>query len=302
MIAPPRIPARVSTVRRQFDARAARFGASAVLTREIARRLLERLQYVRLVPNRVLDVGCGMGETRVAIRSLYPRAEWIGVDISERMLRASEALETRRLPSWLGGASPLRVMGDGGNLPIAGDSVDLLFSNLMLHWHPEPHSVFPEWKRVLKTDGLLMFTCFGPDTLKELRQATSVLPRVRAMPFVDMHDFGDMMVAAGFATPVMDAETITMTYSSPHDLLRDVRVLGGNPRDDRSDTLPSGQQARAVLRALEAQRRDDGQIRLTFEVAYGHAWKPQPKAAGTTAITVESVRAQLVSRNRAKSA
>lgn len=298
MLAPPRIPARVTTVRLQFDARAARFESNAVLPREIARRMLERLQYVRLAPRRILDVGCGLGESRAPLESQYPKGEWIGVDISERMLLAAKADKfSKRASRWLR-APGHRVAGNGGQLPIAADSVDLLFSNLMLHWHPEPHTVFPEWKRVLRVDGLLMFSCFGPDTLKELRAAAAtVWPGVRAMPFVDMHDFGDMMVAAGFGTPVMDAETITLTYATPRDLLRDVRALGGNPRDDRLQTLPSGRQARDLLAALEAQRGNDGRIRLTFEVAYGHAWKPQPRSTGTS-ISVESVRAQLAIRNR----
>jgi malonyl-CoA O-methyltransferase len=228
----------------------------------------------------------------------YPRADWIGLDISERMLKAAAADRIRtRAGRWLHGASSHRVAGDGGRLPIADDSVELVFSNLMLHWHPEPHTVFPEWKRVLKTDGLLMFSCFGPDTLKELRAAAArALPHLRAMPFVDMHDFGDMMVASGFATPVMDAEVITLTYASPQDLLREVRALGGNPRDDRARSLPSGRQARQMLNALDAQRGEDGRIRLTFEVAYGHAWKPKPSSRGVTAITVETLRAELVSR------
>ena len=301
MLAPPRIPARVQTVRRQFDARAARFSASAVLVREVARRLLERLQYMRLVPQRILDVGCGLGETRQPLGARYPRAEWTGVDISERMLRgADEDALAHRARRWLRGAATHRIVGDGGELPIANDCIDLLFSNLMLHWHPEPHTVFPEWKRVLKVDGLLMFSCFGPDTLKELRAAARVLPGARAMPFVDMHDFGDMMVAAGFSTPVMDAEVMTLTYGSPQQLLQDVRALGGNPRDDRAQTLASGQQARNLLGALEAQRGDDGRIQLTFEVAYGHAWKPQPRSAGsgaTATISVESLQAQLASRS-----
>ncbi len=301
MFAPPRIPARVATVRRQFDARAARFGASAALPREISRRLIERLQYIRLVPQRILDVGCGAAETRASLLVQYPRADWIGIDISECMLSAArpDGLRTRAR-RWVRGASWHRVAGDGGQLPIADDSVDLVFSNLMLHWHPEPHTVFPEWKRVLKTDGLLMFSCFGPDTLKELRVAARVLPNVRAMPFIDMHDFGDMMVASGFATPVMDAELITLTYSSPQDLLREVRALGGNPRDDRAQSLPSGRQARQMLSALDSQRGEDGRIRLTFEVAYGHAWKPQPRSSGVTSITVEAVRAELADRRRGK--
>ena len=297
MLAPPRIPARVATVRRQFDARAARFAASAALPREIARRMVERLQYIRLQPHRILDVGCGAAETRAPLSAQYPRADWIGVDVSERMLRSSQV--TGRVMRWLRRPLALKLVGDAGQLPIAHDSVDLVFSNLMLHWHPEPHIVFPEWKRVLTIDGLLMFSCFGPDTLKELRVAASAaLSDPRPMPFVDMHDFGDMMVASGFAAPVMDAEVITLTYASPQDLLREVRALGGNPRDDRAQSLPSSRQARALLSALEAQRGDDGRIRLTFEVAYGHAWKPQPKSAGITTVSVESVRAQLASRRR----
>ncbi len=299
MVAPPRVPARVTTVRRQFDARAARFSASAALPREIAQRLIERLQYIRLAPRRILDVGCGTAETCRLLLARYPRASWIGLDISERMIGVGDrdAISTR-VGRWLRGTSAHRVVGDGGRLPIAGDSVELVFSNLMLHWHPEPHTVFPEWKRVLKTDGLLMFSCFGPDTLKELRVAAINLPDARPMPFIDMHDFGDMMVASGFATPVMDAELITLTYASPQELLREVRALGGNPRDDRARFLPSGRQAREMLHALDAQRGDDGRIRLTFEVAYGHAWKPQPIAGRTAAITVEAVRAELASRNR----
>lgn len=299
MVAPPRIPASVATVRQQFDRRAPRFAASGALPREVGRRLSERLQYIRLAPQRILDVGCGSAETRAPLLAQYPRADWIGLDISERMLKAAKAEGARALAKrWLRGASSYRIVGDGGQLPIGDNSVDLVFSNLMLHWHPQPHTVFPEWKRVLRTDGLLMFSCFGPDTLKELRAAAAALPNARPMPFVDMHDFGDMMVASGFATPVMDAEAITLTYASPQDLLREVRALGGNPRDDRAQWLPSTAQARALLRALEAQRGGDGRIRLTFEVAYGHAWKPQPKSPGVVTLTVESVRAQLANRRQ----
>ena len=299
MVSPPRIPATVATVRHQFDIRAARFSASAALPREIARRLIERLQYIRLDPRSILDVGCGASETRALLRQQYPRATWIGLDISERMLTSAPAEgRAARASRWLRGEALYRVAGDAGQLPIAADSVDLVFSNLMLHWHPQPHTVFPEWKRVLRNDGLLMFSCFGPDTLKELRAAAAAaMPNARPMPFVDMHDFGDMMVASGFATPVMDAEVITLTYASAQDLIREVRALGGNPRDDRPPSLPSGRQARHMLHALAEQRGEDGRIRLTFEVAYGHAWKPEPKREGVTEISLESVRAQLARRH-----
>lgn len=302
MIAPPRMSARVSTVRRQFNLRAPKFAASAWLVREVEQRIFERLSYIRLAPDRILDVGCGSGAAQAAFAKLYPRAHWIGVDVSERMLRESISTSSpkslaSRLRSGLRG-SPACAVADAGQLPIASDSIDLLFSNLMLHWHPEPHLVFPEWKRVMKVDGVLMFSCFGPDTLKELRAAAlQALPDARPMPFIDMHDFGDMMVAAGFSTPVMDSETLTLTYGSAQDLLREVRALGGNPRDDRKPALPSGRQAHRLLELLESSRADDGRIRLTFEIAYGHAWKPQPKSDAAT-ISVDAVRAQLAGRNR----
>jgi malonyl-CoA O-methyltransferase len=201
----------------------------------------------------------------------------------------------------LRGSTGGKVAGDGGQLPIADGTIDLVFSNLMLHWHPAPHTVFPEWKRVMKVDGLLLFSCFGPDTLKELRAAAAAaLPHARPMPFIDMHDFGDMMVASGLATPVMDTEVITATYASPLALLREVRALGANPRDDRAQHLPSGRQARDLLSALEAQRTGDGRIALTFEVAYGHAWKAQAKPAGAARVSVDAVRAELASRKRAR--
>ena len=293
MVAPPRVPASVATVRRQFDLRADRFATSAILPREIARRMIERLQYIRLQPQQILDVGCGSGESRSALNALYPRARWIGVDVSERMLQGSPLSRLR----WWRRAAAHKVAADGGRLPIADGSIDFVFSNLMLHWHPAPHTVFPEWKRVMKVDGLLMFSCFGPDTLKELSTAaTAALPHARPMPFIDMHDFGDMMVASGLATPVMDSEIITLTYPSAQSLLAEVRSLGGNPRSDRAHRLPSSRQVRDLLCALEAQRASDGRIALTFEVAYGHAWKTRAALAGVATVSVDAVRAELASK------
>jgi malonyl-CoA O-methyltransferase len=295
-----RVPTRVATVQRQFDARAVRFADHAALPTEIARRMLERLDYIRLAPARVLDVGCGAGGTRPVLAARYPHADWVGIDVSERMLRAGPTPLSpgARVRRWFGGRRDLRVVGDGGRLPLADDSVDLVLSNLMLHWHPQPHQVLPEWKRVLRVDGLLMFSCFGPDTLKELRAAAlEALPQARPMPFVDMHDFGDMMVASGFETPVMDVEVLTLTFPTAESLLAEARALGGNPRSDRWPALPSTRQARTLLSTLEARRGADGRIPLTFEIAYGHAWKPRPKVEGV-GIPLDVVRAELAGRRR----
>jgi malonyl-CoA O-methyltransferase len=300
MMAPPRTPARLSTVRQQFDQRAARFVRHDALLREIERRMMERLDLVRLRPQRVLDVGCGAGASRGLFARRYPGVQWLGIDISEAMLRQAAAGWATRLQwpgRWRRGD---KVCADAARLPLADNAVDLVHSNLMLHWHPQPHTVLPECKRVLRSDGLLTFSCFGPDTLQELRAACSkVSPQFRPMPFVDMHDFGDMLVAGGFAAPVMDTEMLTLTYATPRALIAEVAALGGNPRDDRSRGLPSTRQARNLLAALGAQRDANGRVSLTFEVTYGHAWKPATaEATGSVSIGLDTVRSELAKRRR----
>jgi malonyl-CoA O-methyltransferase len=295
IIDPPRIAARVDTVRRQFDRRAARFDRHAAIVDEVGRRLIERLQVIRIEPRCIVDVGCGTGRSREALLARYARASWLGVDLSAAMLAMASGCRSllSRLLAWRSQRAAF-VCADAASLPLADDTADLLLSNLMLHWHPQPHTVFPEWLRVLRIDGLLLFSCFGPDTLRELRQAYSQAGiAARPMPFVDMHDFGDMMVAAGFATPVMDAETIRLTYAEPLALLREVAALGGNPRDDRAHGLVGGRRARALLGALNEMRDPQGRIALSFEIAYGHAWKPQPRIRGQATVSVADLRAQL---------
>jgi malonyl-CoA O-methyltransferase len=294
VVDPPRLPARTDTVRRQFDRRAARFAQHDFVVREVGRRLIERLQLIRLAPQRIADVGCGAGGTRAALLERYPAARWLGLDISPAMLaRAAPRPVLSRLLPWRAPRWHV-ACAEAAALPLAEGSIDLLLSNLMLHWHPQPHTVFPEWLRVLRVDGLLLFSCFGPDTLKELRRACAAAGiAARPLPFVDMHDFGDMMVAAGFATPVMDAETIRLTYASPQALLREAAALGGNPRDDRAPGLVGGRRARALHAALRETADADGRIALTFEVAYGHAWKPQPRVRGQSTVALDELRAQL---------
>jgi malonyl-CoA O-methyltransferase len=293
IVDPPRMPARVATVRAQFDRRARRFSAHDAVVREVDRRLQERLDVIRLAPERIVDVGCGAGASAAPLLQRYAQVQWFGADLSRVMLQ-----QMRTPPRRFWQAPRVhRLVAEGAALPLPEASVDLVYSNLMLHWHPAPHTVFPEWLRVLKVDGLLLFSCFGPDTLKELRAAfAEAQPAARPLPFVDMHDFGDMMVAAGFATPVMDVETLRLTYPSPQALLREIAALGGNPRDDRPRTLPSSRAARALHAALARRADADGRIALTFEIAYGHAWKPAPRTPGTTSISVDALRASLPKR------
>jgi len=287
---PSRLSAPIDLPRvRELFARPERIAPSDFLRREIAERMHERLSLVKLIPKQVLDAGCGAGADLGLLQKTYPAAQILGLDGAGAMARAARGpastggalnqLLTRLMPAKAG----VDVLcGDYGNLPLGPNSVDLLWSNLALHWHPLPDRVFAEWRRVLRVEGLLMFSCFGPDTFIELRNAFAALDAYpHTLPFVDMHDFGDQLAAAGFSTPVMDMERITVTYDTPQALLADVRALGGNPLESRRRGLIGRAAWQRMLDALEAQRRPDGKLNLTFEVIYGHAFRPAPRTTAS---------------------
>ena len=281
-------------VRRVFS-HPTRVAESDFLRREIAQRMHERLALIKIQPRQVLDAGCGEGADLPLLQQYYTDAQVLGIDASPAMLdiarkRQADAsssmqrLLSKLLPASLAaqarGASVL--CADFAQLPLAPNSADLVWSNLALHWHPQPDRVFAEWRRVLRVDGLLMFSCFGPDTFKEIRAAFAEADSTpHALPFVDMHDFGDMLVNAGFSTPVMDMEVITVTYSSVEKLLADVRAWGGNPLADRQKGLTGRHAWKRMRDALEGKRRSDGKIPLTFEIIYGHAFRPVPKTTSS---------------------
>lgn len=285
---------------RQLFSSPDRIADSAFLRREISGRMLERLALVKVSPQRVLDAGCGDGADLPVLQRHFPDAVLYGLDASFAMLaearnRQVQAVRSlnRMLKKWLPvkrdgaqGAEALLACADFARLPLQSDSMDVIWSNLALHWHPQPDRVFEEWRRALRIDGLLMFSCFGPDTFKELRAAFSGVDQAaHALPFVDMHDFGDMLVHAGFSTPVMDMENLTVTYETPEKLIADVRAWGGNPLSGRRAGLMGAHAWKQVMQALEKKRRSDGRIGLTYEIVYGHAFRPISKtAAGGEAV------------------
>jgi malonyl-CoA O-methyltransferase len=292
---PSRMSAPIDLARvRSLFARPAAIAPSDFLRREIAQRMHERLQLIKIAPKHVLDAGCGAGADLALLQKTYPAAQILGIDAAPAMAAAAKAPApaTRSLNQMLSRLLPSRagvdiVCGDFGSLPFAANAFDLLWSNLALHWHPQPDRVFAEWRRALRVDGLLMFSNFGPDTFAELRTAFAALGDApHTLPFVDMHDFGDQLVAAGFSTPVMDMERITVTYETVASLLADVRALGGNPLGTRRRGLIGRAAWQRMLDAFEAQRRPDGKLGLSFEVMYGHAFLPAPRttAAGESIV------------------
>ncbi|MFO1395910.1 MAG: malonyl-ACP O-methyltransferase BioC [Burkholderiales bacterium] len=273
-------------VRRAFARAAATYDTAAVLQREVGARMQARLDYVKLVPAAILDAGCGTGEAIGELRVRYPAARVTALDLALPMVaharereRGGRTVLRRLLPAALTGGRPSQfVCGDVNALPFAGVAFDLVWSNLALQWVNDLPRALAEFRRVLKVGGLLTFTTFGPDTLREVRRAFA---RVDAFThtsrFADMHDVGDMLVQAGFADPVMDMETLTVTYADPESLLRELKSLGAtNATRGRAHGLMGRHRWQRMLRALDAMRAE-GRIPATFEVVYGHAWKGEAK-------------------------
>jgi len=250
--------------RRRFERAAAAYLAAARLETEVGTRMLERLDYVRIAPARILDAGSGPAPQAAALGRRYPGAQLLAVDFSLPMLRQARAM------GWLarlrGARRPAAICASLERLPFAAGSVQLLWSNMALHWVQDPRAALAEFQRVLAPEGLLMFSTLGPDTLKELR---AVAGKGRVHSFADMHDLGDWLVAAGFSAPVMDMETLTLEYRDVPALLSELRASGQtSARADR----PRGLAGKGLLASLAPAGS-----RATCEVVYGHAWKGVPR-------------------------
>jgi malonyl-CoA O-methyltransferase len=265
-------------VRRNFSRAAAGYDAVAVLQREIASRMLERLDYVKIEPVRVLDLGCGTGASLTALGERYPKAQVLGADVSEVMLNVGRGQRSRLrwLLPFLRGNKASLLAADAQALPLPPESVGMIWSNLMLHWLEEPRPALREMHRALDVGGLLMFSTFGPDTLKELR-ASFTDGYEHTQRFADMHDYGDMLLECGFSDPVMDAEVLTMTYSSLDDLFRDLRQGGAACAMQARRHGLMGRSSWSAACARDKALMREGRLPATFEVVYGHAWKSPPR-------------------------
>ncbi len=251
----PRVDPRAA--RRRFERAAATYAAASRLEQEIGDRMLERLDYMRLAPRRILDAASGPGREAAKLQARYRDAELIRLDFSPAMLRQGRRRLFERRKA---------VCADLACLPFKPATFDFLWCNMALHWAPDPLAWLRELARVAAPEGLVMFSTLGPDSLKELRAASGA---ARVHEFVDMHDLGDMLVEAGFSAPVMDMEMITLAYPEGGALLRDLKASGQtNSRADRGRGL-----ARRTLRSLAGRLG----AAASFEVVYGHAWKGVPR-------------------------
>lgn len=254
-------------IRHAFSRAAASYEAHAVLQAEVGRRLREQLDERDFSPQRVLDVGCGPGIGASALRERWPQAQIIALDLALPMLQ----LAARRDEA----ASPSCVAGDAQALPLAATSVDLVHANLCLQWCDDPGLALAEFRRVLRPEGVLLFSTFGPDTLHELRSAfAAVDAQPHVSRFIDMHDIGDGLLASGFRDPVMEREDFVLTYGDLRSLMRELRAIGATNADaQRARTLMGKAHLARVSAAYEDFRRD-GVLPATWEVIYAHALAP----------------------------
>jgi malonyl-CoA O-methyltransferase len=253
--------------RRAFD-RALRFESACFIHDEARTRLLERLELVRLAPTVAVDLGCATGRVAAALAARYSAARVLGIDSSRRMLQraAAAAGEEVRL-----------VAGDATALPLRAASVELVFANLVLPWC-RPERVFAEVARVLTDGGALMFATLGPDSLQEVRAAfAAVDERIHVHAAFDMHDLGDLVMAAGLAEPVLDVDRIEVTYADVAGLVRDLRAVGAiNVAGARRRTLTGRRRWGRFVERLP--RGPDGRLKVTVELILGHAWGRGPVA------------------------
>jgi malonyl-CoA O-methyltransferase len=271
--------------RRAFD-RARDFDAACFVHDEARARLLGRLDLLRVDPKLVVDVGCATGRGANALAARYPAAQVLAVDSSFAMLRAAAA-----------NAAPFVAVlgGDADALPMRAQCADLVLASLVLPWC-RPERVFAEAARVLVEGGALLFATLGPDSLREVREAfATVDQRIHVHAAFDMHDIGDLAMAAGLAEPVLDVDRLEVTYADVAGLARDLRAAGAvNVALGRRRSLTGRRRWGRFVERLP--RRPDGRLAMTVELILGQAWGRGPRdrrpaeAPGETRVPVAEIR------------
>jgi len=269
--------------RASFGRAADTYDAAAILQKQVREEMLNRLDLVKLTPHTILDAGCGTGLGSHALQKKYGAAQVVSLDFAYPMLQKTRKTYTNVgllhvLKSLVGLAKQNLVCADIEALPLANASVGMVWSNLAIQWCNDLDAALQEFHRVLQPEGLLTFSTFGPDTLRELRVATSSASGYTSISrFIDMHDIGDALVRAGFSAPVLDVERFTLTYDDVKSVMRDLKSIGAH---NATDGRARGLLGRGFFTKLESayeQFRQDGKLPATFEVVYGHAWRAKDK-------------------------
>ena len=253
----------MSKIRNTFNTASSNYNDNAFLQNEIANRLAEKLKVISIKPQTIIDLGSGTGFLSEKTAKIFPNSILVCVDFAQQSL--------------LENSQNLKVCANAYKLPFASNSVDFIVSNLMMQWCPDLTTLFNECFRVLKPQGLFLFTTFGPDTLKELKRSWSVVDSsAHVNNFIDMHDIGDQMLQSGFQSPIMEMEKLILTYEKVVDLMHDLKAIGAQNVANRSKALTGKTKFKKMIEMYE-NYREDGKLPATYEVIYGHAWKNEKK-------------------------
>lgn len=268
--------------RHSFERAVNEYDSAAILQREVGNRMLERLEYINFTPARILDIGAGTGYCTKLLQKKYPNAQIVALDIAQPML----VFARNKSSLWARLRNKIDYLcADAETLPLTDQSVDMIFSNLTLQWINDLEQTLCEFARVLRPGGMILFSTFGPDTLKELRQAWQAVDSYSHVnAFIDLHDVGDAMLRAQLAEPVMDAERFTLTYSDVFKLMRELKAIGAhNVMPQRTRGLTGKHKIKTLERAYE-QFRYDGVLPASYEVLYGHAWRSEQQMSTSIAL------------------
>jgi len=263
-------------VRRAFDRAAESYDEYAQLQKEVGERMLSRLDYIRIDPKRIIDIGAGTGRITKDLSQRFKKSTVIALDLAEGMLKKSRFTQKQGLGRFFNRVQHL--CADAENLPIANDSLDFVFSNVTFQWCNDLDKTLQECYRVLSPGSLILFSSFGPDTLHELRTVWHEVDNYNHVnAFIDMHDIGEALIRAGFQSPVLDVENFTLTYNDIKDLMHELKAIGAhNVTAGRPRGLTGKNRLQKIKHAYE-QFRQDGKLPASYEVIYGHAWVPDQK-------------------------
>jgi malonyl-CoA O-methyltransferase len=282
--------------REAFNVAAKNYDDFSLLQQTITNRLIESFEHIRIEPELILDLGSGTGYGSRHLKHQFKKAQIYQMDFSTEMLKKS-----RKQPPLFFSKNHF-LCADANQVPLTNNSFDLVFSSLMLQWCNDPDAVFAEIKRVLKPGGVFLFASFGPDTLKELRASwQQVDDEAHVNIFVDIHDIGDSLIRNGMDAPVLSIEHIVLTYDKCKQLMRELKNIGAhNINSGRRKTLTGKQRLQKVIKHYESYRQNN-KLPATYEVIYGHAWKPEVdkninKGANIQAVSLEDLKQDLASR------
>lgn len=285
----------IKRVRHAFNIASKNYDVFSLLQQTVVDRLIESFEHIKIKPSLILDLGSGTGYGSKHLKQQFKKAQVYQTDLSVQMLRSSRKQSPRFF------SKDRFLCADANQIPLPNNSFDLVFSSLMLQWCNDPDAVFAEIKRVLKPGGVFLFTSFGPDTLKELRESWRQVDNdVHVNAFTDMHDIGDSLVRNGMDAPVLSVEHIVLTYDECKQLMRELKNIGAhNVNNGRRKTLTGKQRLQKVIKHYESYRQDN-KLPATYEVIYGHAWKPEmnknTKDSNVQSISLEDLKRDLEKR------